>query len=98
MRDILCYLKDLLDRGRAFSPLGQQPLEGSFMQGVCRKCLVSRLLVPFDAFGECGIEVSLTHNCFALSSESGGVRELSTVCPACSKVCLCPVKALCLKV
>lgn len=49
VRDILCCLQDLLDRGRTFSPLGHHPLEGSLIQGVCSKYLVSRLLVPFDA-------------------------------------------------
>lgn len=54
-RDILYYLQELLDRGRTFSPLGQHPLEGSFLQGVCCKCLVSRLLVPFDPLESVGL-------------------------------------------
>lgn len=55
MRDILYYLQDLLDRGRAFSPLGKHLLVGSVVQGVCCKCLVSRLLVPFDSLGSVGL-------------------------------------------
>lgn len=55
VRDIYYYLQDLLDRGRAFSPLSQHPLVGSFMQGVCCKFLVSRLLVPFDPLESVGL-------------------------------------------